>query len=47
HIKELEHHPELALDMDNLETVCVNCHNKEHGRMYEKKQNKWEHDEKW
>ncbi|MED1304717.1 HNH endonuclease, partial [Bacillus pacificus] len=25
----------------------VNCHNKEHGRVYEKKQNKWEHDEKW
>ncbi|MBJ8113552.1 HNH endonuclease [Bacillus cereus group sp. N6] len=47
HIKELEHHPELALDMDNLETVCVNCHNKEHGRVYEKKQNKWENDEKW
>ncbi|EOP22019.1 HNH endonuclease [Bacillus toyonensis] len=47
HIKELEHHPELALDIDNLETVCVNCHNKEHGRVYEKKQNKWEHDEKW
>ncbi|KON88916.1 alpha/beta hydrolase [Sporosarcina globispora] len=32
HIKELEHHPELALDEDNLETVCVDCHNKEHGR---------------
>ncbi|MED1304764.1 HNH endonuclease, partial [Bacillus pacificus] len=25
----------------------VNCHNKEHGRVYAKKQNKWEHDEKW
>ncbi|PEA54499.1 alpha/beta hydrolase [Bacillus pseudomycoides] len=47
HIKELEHHPELALEKDNLETVCVDCHNKEHGRMFEKKQNKWKHDEKW
>ncbi|MFC9446702.1 HNH endonuclease [Bacillus cereus] len=47
HIKELEHHPELTLNINNLETVCVNCHNKEHGRVYEKKQNKWQHDEKW
>lgn len=22
HIKELEHHPELALEIDNLETLC-------------------------
>src|SRR6185312_13084596 len=34
HIKELEHHPELALDEDNLETVCVDCHNKEHNRSF-------------
>ncbi|TYR75573.1 HNH endonuclease [Rossellomorea vietnamensis] len=46
HIKELEHHPELALDEDNLETVCVDCHNHEHGRVFEKKENKWE-DERW
>ncbi|PEU72993.1 alpha/beta hydrolase, partial [Bacillus thuringiensis] len=44
---ELEHHPELALEIDNLETVCVDCHNKEHGRTFEKKPNKWENDEKW
>jgi 5-methylcytosine-specific restriction enzyme A len=47
HIKELEHHPELALDEDNLETICVECHNKEHGRLFERKENKWEHDERW
>ncbi|MEM5669925.1 HNH endonuclease [Bacillus cereus] len=47
HIKELEHHPELALEIDNLETVCVDCHNKEHGRVFVKKINKWENDEKW
>lgn len=46
HIKELEHHPELALDIHNLETVCVNCHNKEHGRSFEQKEKKW-NDEKW
>jgi 5-methylcytosine-specific restriction enzyme A len=46
HIKELEHHPELALDIDNLETVCVDCHNKEHGRLFEQKEKKW-NDEIW
>jgi 5-methylcytosine-specific restriction enzyme A len=46
HIKELEHHPELALYIDNLETVCVDCHNKEHGRSFDKKEPKW-NDEKW
>ncbi|MEK4612158.1 HNH endonuclease [Bacillus sp. FSL K6-0067] len=47
HIKELENHPALALEIDNLETICVDCHNKEHGRTFKKKQNKWENDEKW
>ncbi|MEK5058635.1 alpha/beta hydrolase [Paenibacillus sp. FSL H7-0326] len=46
HLKELEHHPDLALDIDNLETVCVDCHNKEHGRDFGVKENKWE-DERW
>ncbi|WP_028392733.1 HNH endonuclease [Bacillus cihuensis] len=30
HIKHLEEHPELALDIDNLECICRPCHNKEH-----------------
>lgn len=47
HIKELEQHPELALDIDNLETICVDCHNKEHGRVFFRKPNRWEHDERW
>jgi 5-methylcytosine-specific restriction enzyme A len=46
HIKEIEHHPELALERENLETVCVDCHNKEHGRLFDKKEPKW-NDEKW
>jgi 5-methylcytosine-specific restriction enzyme A len=46
HIKELEAHPELALDLDNLEVQCVNCHNKEHGRSFKQKEQKW-NDEKW
>jgi 5-methylcytosine-specific restriction enzyme A len=27
HIKELLDFPELALDMDNLQSVCHHCHN--------------------
>ncbi|WP_246053938.1 HNH endonuclease signature motif containing protein [Paenibacillus anaericanus] len=30
HIKSLEDYPELALDEDNLESICPTCHNKEH-----------------
>jgi 5-methylcytosine-specific restriction enzyme A len=47
HIKELEHHPDLALDIDNLEVQCVKCHNETHGRTFERKENPWEGDEKW
>lgn len=30
HIKELLEYPELALDNDNLISVCAECHNKLH-----------------
>jgi len=30
HIKHLEDRPDLALDDDNLMTVCEACHNREH-----------------
>lgn len=30
HIKPLKEFPELALDPDNLESICASCHNKEH-----------------
>lgn len=46
HIKELEHHPDLALDIDNLEVLCVKCHNETHDRVFERKEPKW-NDEKW
>ncbi len=50
HIKELEDYPELALDNDNLRTLCKECHNKRHGRMNYRhnnpKENKWQ-DERW
>ncbi|WP_217971484.1 HNH endonuclease [Staphylococcus xylosus] len=51
HIKELEDNPTLALDDDNLETLCVDCHNKIHDRhykdWYKPKINKWADDEFW
>lgn len=46
HIKELEHHPKLALDIDNLEALCVRCHNEIHGRVFDRKESEW-NDEKW
>lgn len=47
HVQELEQRPDLALEIDNLETLCVNCHNRIHGRGFEPKVNKWAHDERW
>ncbi|WP_137597192.1 HNH endonuclease [Paucilactobacillus kaifaensis] len=53
HIKELEYYPELALDPDNLRTLCKDCHNKRHHRMnysthkHVNKDNKWSKDERW
>ena len=36
HIKELADHPDLALDMDNLISLCDRCHNERHGRTVDK-----------
>lgn len=54
HIKELEFYPELALDPNNLRTLCKDCHNKRHHRFnYStnhkawKSTNKWAADERW
>jgi 5-methylcytosine-specific restriction protein A len=32
HIQELKEHPELALEDDNLVSLCISCHNLRHGR---------------
>ncbi|HDT6575772.1 TPA: HNH endonuclease [Bacillus cereus] len=32
HIKELRDRPDLAYILSNLETLCIQCHNKEHGK---------------
>ena len=46
HIKEIETHPDLALVLDNLQTICLEHHNIVHNR-FQKKFNKWEHDERF
>lgn len=49
HIKELDDYPELALDDDNLRTLCKDCHNKRHERFRfsrKVKEIKW-NDERW
>lgn len=47
HIKEIEHNPESALELDNLETICPYHHNRIHGKIFKGKVNKWKQDEKW
>lgn len=47
HIKSLEEYPELALDPNNLETLCIRCHNIKEKRFFYSKPNKWANDEKW
>lgn len=44
HILEIEHYPELALDLNNTITLCLDHHNQIHGRASKKP--KWD-DEKW
>lgn len=46
HIKEIEDHPELALKLNNLETLCLFHHNQVHGKGFQRKEPKW-NDEKW
>lgn len=48
HIEELEQHPELALDINNLRTLCSHHHNVRHNRFdgKETKEKQWD-DEKW
>ncbi|WP_026572490.1 HNH endonuclease [Bacillus sp. UNC438CL73TsuS30] len=46
HKYEIEFYPKLAMVLDNLESLCINCHNKTHGKGFKPKEKKWD-DEKW
>lgn len=44
HIKELKDYPELALDINNLRTLCKECHNERHNRFnFKSNQSKKKH----
>lgn len=48
HIKELRDYPELALDDDNLISLCFNCHEEVHDRNEKnRKQPKFMNEEQW
>jgi 5-methylcytosine-specific restriction enzyme A len=50
HIKEVKDFPQLALVINNVESVCINCHNKEHGRIVKyirKNKPKFVNEERW
>ncbi|MFG3613104.1 HNH endonuclease [Rummeliibacillus stabekisii] len=46
HINELDDYPELALENDNLRTLCKYHHNVRHNRFEGQKEKKWD-DECW
>lgn len=50
HIKHLKDYPELALENNNLETLCFDCHEQEHieeRHYFEKKKDSYVNEEKW
>lgn len=49
HMKEIKTHPELALTLDNLQCLCVRCHNEVHDRLdkIEKRKPKFMNEERW
>lgn len=42
----IEDYPQLALVLENLETLCVYHHNVKEGRIFKQKKPKWD-DERW
>ena len=46
HKYDIETYPKLALEIDNLETLCIHHHNKVHGKGFKPKKKKW-NDERW
>ncbi|MGU3441217.1 HNH endonuclease [Bacillus cereus] len=49
HMKEVKTHPQLALDLDNLQCLCIRCHNEVHDRLdrIQKKERKFMTPERW
>lgn len=49
HLREVRTHPQLALDINNLEVICVKCHNAEHDRFKDRQESesKFYVEERW
>lgn len=47
HIKEVKLCPELAMTLDNLESICIKCHNMEHKRLEKSNQPRFTNEERW
>lgn len=52
HIKEVKTHPELAMTLDNLQCLCIKCHNDVHERHsilseHKKKEPLFTNEERW
>ncbi|ACQ52848.1 HNH endonuclease [Clostridium botulinum] len=47
HIKELKQYPELALDINNLTSLCNRCHNLIHEKHIRSKKTKFINEERW
>jgi 5-methylcytosine-specific restriction endonuclease McrA len=48
HLKEVKMRPDLALTLDNLESVCIRCHNEIHDkRLKNDKRKPFVNEERW
>ncbi|SKC04889.1 HNH endonuclease [Lysinibacillus sp. AC-3] len=47
HIKEVKTHPYLSLTLNNLQCLCIKCHNEVHDRLEITRKNKYANDERW
>ncbi len=48
HLKEVKDRPDLALTLENLESVCIQCHNEIHDKRLKKDKRKpFVNEERW
>lgn len=47
HLKEVKTHPHLALTLDNLQCLCIKCHNEVHNRLELVNKPKFFSEERW
>lgn len=47
HMKEVKTHPHLSLTLNNLQCLCIKCHNGVHDRLEVTRATKYMNDERW